>query len=168
MGYPSNFKDWVVIDKIVEAVDVVPTILEYCGIQTLRIVQGKSLKPFIEGKTGSHREDALIEYFTPFNSRSSAIRIKEYKYFCISEEKEILFDLKQDPDELKNVVDDNRYAGGAGLLHEKYTSDVVYFFRHATVFQGHISLLVTVNESKKSANPALLLDLRAYPVVRKT
>jgi len=63
--YPSKISRGTVVKELVEGIDVVPTILDYCGIQIPRVVQGNSLKPLIEGKESFNREDILIEYFVP-------------------------------------------------------------------------------------------------------
>ncbi len=109
MTYPQKINPGTVVDEIVEAVDVVPTILDYCGIQTPTAVQGKSFKNLLEGKIKSHREDAFTEYFEPYGSRKAVVRTAEYKYYCDSEGLEILYDLVNDPDELNNIVHNSLY-----------------------------------------------------------
>lgn len=104
-----------VIKPVVEAVDIVPTILDVCGVMTPDFVQGKSLLPLLTGKTKKHKQSALVEYFEPvfYNldksvRRSSTIRTEEYMY-NVTEEEEILYDLVSDPKQINNVVKDEKY-----------------------------------------------------------
>ncbi len=109
ISYPDGIGGGKVVDDLVEAVDVVPTLLDYCGIQTPGIIQGKSLKGLLEGGVNYHREDVLTEMFSPGGVTQTTVRTKDYKYYCDSKGREVLYDLKEDPDELKNVVKEDRY-----------------------------------------------------------
>ncbi len=101
--YPNAIKE-ICINQLVESVDIVPTILDYCGVQTPEYVQGKSLKKLLEGKTSEHKDCVLTEFFEPFGERKIAIRTNEYKYYCDDSGEELLFDLKQDENQLENVA----------------------------------------------------------------
>ncbi len=108
--YAREIKPGTVIDALTEGVDFVPTILDFCGVQIPRFVQGKSMRALLRGETTEHKENVFTEFFDPYGLRQSTIRTKRYKYYCNNEGKEILFDLERDPQELQNVVDCEAYA----------------------------------------------------------
>lgn len=116
ISYPEKINSGIVVDELVEAVDVLPTILDYCAVQTPGYVQGKSFKKLLENsnsKTDSkshHREDVLTEFFVPGGKKESTIRTKKYKYYCSSIGEELLYDLKNDPEELNNQVGNPDYT----------------------------------------------------------
>ncbi len=111
MSCPAVIKQGLKFNQLTEAVDILPTLLDYCCIQTPRFVQGKSLKYLMDGTVDSHKEDVLIEHFSPYGKREATVRTERYKYYCTSEGLEILFDLKADPHELRNVISDIEYTG---------------------------------------------------------
>jgi choline-sulfatase len=49
-------------EALVELVDLVPTVLDLCGIDIPANVQGRSLVPLLAGETGRHREHVIAEY----------------------------------------------------------------------------------------------------------
>src|SRR5699024_6689261 len=50
------------IHEIVEAVDLVPTLLECAGIQLPSDLRGQSLVPFLQNDYGSHDKPAIMEH----------------------------------------------------------------------------------------------------------
>lgn len=109
ISYPGKIKQGQIFSQLAEAVDIVPTILDYCGIQTPRFVQGKSLKNLLDEKTTEHKEQVLVEFFSPFGRKESTVRTDSFKYYCDSDGNEILYDLTKDPDELDNVAENDEY-----------------------------------------------------------
>lgn len=47
---------------LVELIDVVPTILDVCGVETPGNVQGRSFAPLLRGETDAHRDHVIAEY----------------------------------------------------------------------------------------------------------
>jgi arylsulfatase A-like enzyme len=97
--------------------DVAPTFLELAGIKIPEWMQGQSLVPLLKGEEPrSWRKDWLYEYYEypgPHNvRRNRGVRTDQYKlihYYEAPEEFE-LYDLKEDPGELRNLYGDPRYA----------------------------------------------------------
>jgi arylsulfatase A-like enzyme len=97
--------------------DVAPTFLELAGIKIPEWMQGQSLVPLLKGEEPrSWRKDWLYEYYEypgPHNvPRNRGVRTDQYKlihYYETPEEFE-LYDLKEDPGELRNLYGDPRYA----------------------------------------------------------
>jgi arylsulfatase A-like enzyme/Tfp pilus assembly protein PilF len=95
------------ISQQVRTIDIMPTILDIIKIDIPKFVQGKSLIPLIQGKKLS-LESYAETYFPLIThgwSELQAIRTDEWKY--IQAPKPELYNLKDDPGELKNVLDAN-------------------------------------------------------------
>lgn len=95
------------ISQQVRTIDIMPTILDIIKIDILKFVQGQSLIPLIQGKKLNF--ESYSETYFPLISNGwselQAIRTDEWKY--IQAPKPELYNLKDDPGELKNVLDDN-------------------------------------------------------------
>ncbi|MDH7568733.1 MAG: sulfatase-like hydrolase/transferase [Armatimonadota bacterium] len=94
----------------IEHVDLAPTILDYCGVQTPRAFQGRTFRPLLEGRPYRERSSVYTEWRNPYGTSWKSVRSSEYKYACSNREGEVLFDLRCDPNELRNVVAEPRYA----------------------------------------------------------
>jgi arylsulfatase A-like enzyme len=92
-------------DEIVEAVDLVPSILDWCGVQVPSFMQGRSFRPLLEGRPYEPRRSALIELRnTHGRGGYKAVRTTDWLYECRADGTERLFDLPEDPDQLRNVA----------------------------------------------------------------
>lgn len=110
-----------------EAVDVMPTVLDWLGRSVPMACDGDSLMPWLRGETPTDwRVEAHWEYdFRDIESQApedalllssdqcalSVIRGKRFKYVHFAGLPPILYDLKKDPGELRNWADDGGYAG---------------------------------------------------------
>jgi arylsulfatase A-like enzyme len=90
---------------IVEAVDVLPTLLECAGIQIPSQLQGESLAPILAGDDFSGRGSALMEH-----SGWKSLRTRQFRYVVDDEGREMLWDLEKDPGEYFDVQADPAYA----------------------------------------------------------
>ena len=124
MSYPKELPTGAVFRQFVEMVDFMPTILDLCGLEIPRTVQGRSLLPLMRGETEQHR-DAVFSEGDGLNLDGTKERIREprstvraerYKlvHFPRLEEGE-LYDLERDPMETENLFDD---AGHAAVKQE--------------------------------------------------
>lgn len=118
-----------------EAVDVMPTILDLLGGTPPRAVDGRSLRPFLEGdaprdwRDCAHWEFDFREVATGTAQRAlglamddcalAVIRDDSHKYVHFTGLPPLLFDLAQDPGELCNVADDPAYGGVRLAFAEK-------------------------------------------------
>ncbi len=93
------------VSGIVEALDVVPTLLECAGVPVPGELQGRSLLPALRNEPFAGRTSALTE-----NRGWKAIRTGGFRYICESDGKESLYDLERDPAEYVNVAMDQSYA----------------------------------------------------------
>lgn len=110
ISYPPMIPAGRVCGALTEAIDIAPTLLDYCGVQTPAFMQGRSLENLLAGTTDEHKEAVLTEYFGEHGDRQTTVRTRRYKYYCPEQGQEILFDLEKDPDETHNCIDEKDYA----------------------------------------------------------
>ena len=102
---------------IVEAVDVVPTLLDCAGIPVPRRLQGRSCLSLLRGGTAEQRASALTE-----GQGWKSLRMAGCRYVVESGGREALYDLDQDPDAYRDVAGDPGYAEVLGQArHELLT-----------------------------------------------
>ena len=91
--------------------------LDYAGVDIPERMQGKSLRPVVEGDAESLRDDAYFEHtfkrLPKFNiCVSEGIRTDRWKYIRYPEQEPVyeeLFDLEKDPDEVINYYEASGY-----------------------------------------------------------
>ena len=89
---------------IVEAVDIVPTLLELAGIQTPPFLQGESLAGVVEGKDTRRKYSALTE-----GAGWKCLRTERYRYLVGADGRENLWDIAADPGEYFDVAASGDY-----------------------------------------------------------
>jgi arylsulfatase A-like enzyme len=92
------------IDSLVSQVDILPTILNYLQIPVPPQLQGKSLKPLIEGRTKAVNEFVFAEYTGGAAPDCYAVRSTRYKYCRQVEGEPFVYDLAKDRTEQKRTV----------------------------------------------------------------
>lgn len=120
MRYPGEIGAGTTHDQIVEHVDLVPTILDVCGIQTPPDMQGRSFRALLRGRDYVERSSAWIEHRVPFRNAYRAVRTHDYLYWARAGREpgapgavvrdELLFDMAKDPHQLTDVSGDPAYA----------------------------------------------------------
>ncbi|MGB7159602.1 MAG: sulfatase, partial [Tepidisphaeraceae bacterium] len=116
MRYPKLIKPGSKLPEMALNIDIAPTALQLAGAPIPKNVQGKSLVPLFEGKLGLWRGAALFEYFQeqgfPRVPSWQAVRNDRWKYIHYTDvpDADELYDLKNDPYEMKNLIAD---AGAA-------------------------------------------------------
>jgi arylsulfatase A-like enzyme len=110
------------IDEPILNIDLAPTLLDFAGVTIPETMQGKSWKPFLEGKKPENwRNVWFYEYFAEKQQNSKVVDItairslnaKLIKYAVKDKNLDDwteLFDLDKDPYELKNLYNDPAYA----------------------------------------------------------
>jgi arylsulfatase A-like enzyme len=149
--YPRLIKPGTVFDQMVLNLDLAPTMLDFARAEIPRTMQGRSWRPVLEGRDPQGRESWMYEYFWekpyPWDPTQYGIRSRRYKYIRYPDvgstdpdypmkppelPAEELYDLQNDPLEMKNLardpaasaalnqmrdalkktVDDTQYPGG--------------------------------------------------------
>ncbi len=116
MRYPKLIKPGTLIDEMVLNIDLCPTFLDLAGEKAPEGVQGRSWKPLLTGRAKGWRDDWLYEYFleTPYVTPTiKGVRTARWKYVTYPDNPDYpaeLYDLKNDPQELKNLAADPAQA----------------------------------------------------------
>ncbi len=117
LRYPPRFPKGRVVNSLTEFVDIVPTVLEVCGLAVPDRVQGRSLLRIASGETDEHREHVIIEY-----AHNDEIMIRDARYKLVYQRGKRVrddgydpgrplpgpsykfFDLQADPGEFHNII----------------------------------------------------------------
>lgn len=115
MKYPGKIQPGSHIDEMVVNIDFAPTLIDYAGIAVPKDMQGKSFKGLLENSSilqNDWRKAMYYHYYEYPEPHHVAphlgIRTDRYKLirFYGAVNKWELFDLQQDPHEMKNIIDD--------------------------------------------------------------
>jgi len=111
MRWPGKIEPGSVNDDLLMNIDFAPTLLEAAGVPVPDDIQGKSF-----ASASPERKSVYYHYYEfPYWHHVQphyGVRTDRYKliHFYYSMDEWELFDLKKDPNELKNVIDDPEYA----------------------------------------------------------
>lgn len=114
MKYPGHIKPGSNVDKMVVNIDFAPTLIDFAGIKVPSDMQGNSFKDFVEqrNRKSAWRNAVYYHYYEyPEPHRVAphiGIRTSTFKLirFYGAVNKWELFDLKNDPHEMKNLIND--------------------------------------------------------------
>ncbi|MGH2353376.1 MAG: sulfatase-like hydrolase/transferase [Chloroflexota bacterium] len=110
----------------VSHIDILPTMLDLAGLAAPPALEGESLVPMLQGKTGDPERAVFVEFhryempgdnwggFTPMR----AIVKGQHKLAIHLLDTDELYDLGDDPAELHNRIDDPAYATVRDSLHD--------------------------------------------------
>lgn len=97
-------------NRMVQNIDVAPTILEYAGIDKPDDMPGYSFIPLLKGEKTAWRDKIFYEYYWeydfPMTPTVFGVRTDKYKYiryWGVWDHNE-LYDIENDPDETKNLI----------------------------------------------------------------
>lgn len=118
-------------------IDIDPTILDFAGIPIPGQIQGQSLVPVVEGKEVPDRNYILFEHLWNFVSipQSECVRSVRYKLIRYPQHPgfEEFYDLKNDPDEVRNLMKDTVDLPVIHEYGEKLDSLIRKFSRKANL-----------------------------------
>jgi len=110
-------------DALVSSIDFLPTLLEASGITIPVGIDGKSLLPLVKSKTTQHRK---VIFASSFN-QAFICRDKRYKFVLNWNKRELdeLYDLEEDPGELKNLA----YVSQHAVLVDRMRKQILDWLR---------------------------------------
>jgi arylsulfatase A-like enzyme len=137
--YPRKIKAGQRCDWIISSVDVMPTLLGLCDIPIPPQVQGFNYSSTFLGESKEQRDAAFLFYFENLKVLNSrilesgrtgggpgtdwrGIRTREWIYAYHFSGDWVMYDLKNDPYQLKNLVDDPKFAAKKNELREQLES----------------------------------------------
>ncbi len=148
---------------LVEAIDVVPTILDYFGGAAVpHIIEGQSLRPILFGEAGKVRDFAVSEYDYSMRDVRKRLGVEvrsakltmlfdgRWKYIYAEGFRPMLFDLETDPGELADLGADPAFAEELARLEQLFFG-----------WTRRTSQRTTISDAQIAARDASLGEARA-------
>ena len=123
--YPKEIPAGIEIDALTQNLDFAPTFLDFAGAEIPSEMQGKSMRDLLaKGGNGGDFRDAIYYHYYDFPAfhmvkRHYGVRTNRYKlmHFYDDIDQWEMYDLKEDPRELRNIYGDPAYAEIQQHLH---------------------------------------------------
>ncbi|TCM89761.1 arylsulfatase A-like enzyme [Paenibacillus sp. BK033] len=129
------------VQELVSLVDLPPTLLDAAGIPVPEHMQGRSIKPLINGNHTAWPEEVFIQISESEVGR--AVRTRRWKYGVVARDKNpytdshsdryeeaYLYDLQSDPYELTNLIGYESHAGVANAMRNRLLKRMVAAGEH--------------------------------------
>lgn len=115
MRYPEKINAGTRVEQMALTLDLAPTMIEFAGLELEKVRHGSSLVPLVTGETvDGWRDSFMIEYYTDtvfermYQMGYKTVRNERYKYIRYEDLEGVneLYDLEQDPYELRNIINE--------------------------------------------------------------
>jgi arylsulfatase A-like enzyme len=126
--YPAGIESGRTITEMVQNIDYAPTLLDFAGVPLPDDMQGLSLKGLLTGEAeGLDRDELYYHYYEGIErthnvARQYGVRTRTHKLIRFKDvgmDHWEMYDLQDDPGEMRNIYDDPEYKGSRQELHEK-------------------------------------------------
>lgn len=121
MRWPGRIDPGTRVEQLTQNIDFAPTFLEAAGIESPTEIQGRSLVPLLSGKRVEDWREAIYYHYYEKGqhnvARHEGVRSDRYKlihYYGTGDWE--LFDLENDPNEMKSIYDDLEYGDVRSLM----------------------------------------------------
>ena len=113
--WPKKVPGGRTVDTLFSHVDMAPTLLGLAGLPVPKSMQGVDLSAVVRGETLAGPDAVLLQIFVPFNPDQIArpwrgIVTADHTYARFESEPWVLFDHRDDPAQLQNLVGQNEHA----------------------------------------------------------
>lgn len=98
--------------SLASGVDYMPTILDFAGTDAPAGLPGRSLKNILYDKDATQEEPVFVEC-----RKWRMIRTKSWKFVIDKDKPVYLFDMENDPNEMKNLIDSPQHSQKIEELH---------------------------------------------------
>lgn len=145
------------LDHLVSSIDFTRTILDYAGVEAPEFMEGRSLRPLVEGRETEWRDELFLESLFTMrdNPFQEGIRTRRWKYIRMYDgimpykdehvdfadrpaEFELLFDLEADPGEQTNLATDAAHADILAELREKTATESIAIHARREAFKAAV------------------------------
>ncbi|MEN8716991.1 MAG: glycoside hydrolase family 3 N-terminal domain-containing protein [Verrucomicrobiales bacterium] len=143
--------------RLVELIDLYPTLCDLTGIPTPSHCQGRSFAGLLTDPEAGHRIDAYSTY-PAWKSLGHSIRIGNFRYTEWHEDEtgeviaKVLTNLKDDPGEETNVIDEPKFSGQLAVAQERLalriSQSTAAKAKSAVPETAPISSIITINPSE--------------------
>jgi len=112
---PGVFVGAQKIDRMIQNIDIAPTVLQMAGLKKPDYMPGKSFVQLLNGDTVQWRDKIFYEYYWeydfPMTPSVYGVRTDKYKYIRYMGiwDRNELYDLENDPNEMYNLIDNSTY-----------------------------------------------------------
>jgi choline-sulfatase len=146
MRFPGQIRPGRATMALVELIDLVPTILELCGVPAPLNLHGRSLTSLLRDQTCTHRERVVAEYA---DNEEAMIRTERWKLIYSTGARRRrdgyapdppargplieLYDLNHDPEETVNLAGQAEHAGQVDQLIKELADHLVCTAREPRV-----------------------------------
>ncbi|WP_188651449.1 sulfatase family protein [Yeosuana aromativorans] len=125
--YPGHIKPKTVVEGLTQNLDFAETFLDYAQVDIPNDMQGKSFRPLLEGKMKDEDfRDAIYYHYYDYPAfhmvkKHYGVRTNRYKLMHFYDDIDTweLYDLKEDPEEIHNQIDNPEYDSIEAQLHQK-------------------------------------------------
>ena len=116
MRLPGRIKPGTVVKQPVSQIDFAPTILDYVGLPAPAKIHGQSMRPLLEGRDVKWRDYAFCQRAEV----GRMLRTERYKFVYRPKPRIVaLYDLKNDPNEDRNLAGDAGHAKTVRQMHRR-------------------------------------------------
>ncbi len=129
--YLAGIKAGQTVSEMVQNIDYAPTLLDFAGVTVPTDMQGVSLKGLLTGEARDlNRDDLYYHYYEGIEkthnvARQYGVRTRTHKLIRFKDvgmDHWEMYDLQNDPGEMRNIYNDPAYEDIRGDLHRKLQS----------------------------------------------
>lgn len=104
--------------RIVQSIDIYPTLCQLCGLEAPKGLEGRSLAPLLRDPQAKWDHPAFTVFGNTKRLTGVAVRSERFRYAEYANGEAMLFDEQADPQEQKNLAGDEKFAGERARLAE--------------------------------------------------